>query len=317
MTTSGTTTFNPTRNQIILRAGRQCGAWASGETPSAQEVQDWSDALNAMVKEWEGSGLHLWAETEGILWPQTGQIQYTLGPDSTDHATASFTSTTLSTAAVAGATSLQVASISGISTGQNIGVYLDSGSMFWTTVNGAPSGSTVNIVGALPSSAAASNPLFTYTTKLDRPLRILTTRRFDIFAQLETPLWSMARLDYRDLPNKYTTGIINATFYDPQLNDGVFWLWTDPSSAYYAVKFTWMRQLQDFNGANDTADLPQYWINCLTWNLAKEMGPEYGTPEPRYGRIVARAAETLDTAMGFDRENESIFAGVNFEQSTR
>lgn len=317
MTTSGSTDFNPSRNQIILRAGRQCGAWAAGETPSAQEVQDWSDALNALVKEWEGQGLHLWAETEGILWPQQNQIKYLLGPDSTDHAASTWNETTLSLNAVTGATALTVASAAGISNLDNIGVYLSSGAMFWTTVNGAPAGNVVNLSSALPSPAAASNPVVSYTKKIERPLRILTSRRYDQFSRIETPLWNMARLDFRDLPNKYTTGIINATFYDPQLSDGVFWVWTNPTNSYYAVKFTWMRQLQDFDTANDTADFPQYWLNALTWNLAQQMAVEYGCPEPRFSRIQQMAAQSLDTAMGFDREPESIYMGVNFEQSTR
>lgn len=317
MTTSGTTTWTQTRNQIILRAGRQVGAWAAGETPNAQEVQDWATALNAMVKAWEASGLHLWAETEGILFPQPGQISYLLGPNSTDHAASTWTQTSVAVNAATGATAIQVSSISGISNGQNIGVYLSSGAYFWTTVNGAPSGVTVTLASALPSPAAAQAPVFTYTTKIARPLRIITTRRFDPVALQEVPLWMMARLDYRDLPNKYTTGIINATFYDPQLNDGVIWVWTNPQNAYYVVKFTWMRQLQDFDTANNTPDFPQEWFNALTWNLAREMMTEYGCPEQRGNRIERMAAQYLDLAMGFDKEPESIYAGVNFDQSTR
>lgn len=318
-TTSGTATYQPNRNQIILRAGRQVGAWASGETPSAQEVQDWSDALNAIVKAWDATGLHLWTENEGVLFPTPGQNRYQLGPTSTDKAcnAVGMQQTSLSTAGAAGSTSLSVSSIAGFANGQAIGVYLDSGSYFWTTVNGTPSGSTIVIASGLPSQASASNPVYTYTSAMLRPLRVLAVRRYNSASQIDTPINLISRLDFEDLPNKLNTGLVNQCFYDPQLGNGVFWLWQAPTDASYVVKFTFMRELQDFNTASDMPDFPKEWTNALVWNLANEMTTEYGTPDPRASRIKDMAGYWLDVASGFDREPESIFVGVNHDTSSR
>ena len=49
---------------------RKCGALATGETPDAESVTTANYALNALVKGWETSGIHLWTETEGTLWLQ-------------------------------------------------------------------------------------------------------------------------------------------------------------------------------------------------------------------------------------------------------
>lgn len=63
-------------------------------------------------------------------------------------------STTLQTAEVATDTALDVVSISGFSDGDYIGITLDDGTQHQTTINGAPSGNTINIDDALPSGAA-------------------------------------------------------------------------------------------------------------------------------------------------------------------
>lgn len=312
MTTSGTATFTQNRNQIINRAARLVGAIASGETPTANTTQDFSDALNAMVKSWQSSGIHLWTISEGVLFPQPNQAQYGLGGTTTDHATTTFTQTTLSAGASSGATSISVASVTGIANGYSIGVVLASGSVFWTTVNGAPSGTTVTLTSGLSGAANSAAVVLAYQTAIDRPLRIVSSRRFNYASLIDTPMNPMlSRLDYRDLPNKLATGTPTQAFYDPQLGTGQLYIWPLLTNATDAVKFTWYRQIQDFNAAANTPDFPQEWINTLTFNLAYTMAPEFGVPTAQYGMIKEQAAMSLDLAMGFDKEPESVMFQVD------
>lgn len=67
------------------------------------------------------------------------------------------TSTTLSSAASATDTSIEVNDISGFGDGDRIGIRLDNGKQHRTTINGAPAGSTINIDDAMPSAAAIGN----------------------------------------------------------------------------------------------------------------------------------------------------------------
>lgn len=71
--------------------------------------------------------------------------------------------TTLTAQGAAAATSLTVASIAGISSGDVIGVLLDTGLTHWTTVSAAPSGSTVTLTAGLPSVAASGRAVGTTT----------------------------------------------------------------------------------------------------------------------------------------------------------
>lgn len=319
MTTSGTSTFNYTRDQIIRRALRQCGAIASGETPDAQTVTDAADALNAMVKEWNTIGIHVWAESEGILFLQAEQAQYSVGPSATDQATQTnppnFAQTTLSAAAANGATSISVTSSTNITISDNIGVLLDDGSLFWTTVSNKVS-TTITLASGLTDSAASGNTVFDYTTKILRPLRISDMRRYNILSAIETPMVRMARLDYRDLPNKANTGTPTSFFYDPlggAVTYGLIYIWPIPVAVVDTVKFTWLRQIQDFNAASDTPDLPQEWINALVWNLSVQLAPEFDVPPPRFQILSAMAAQSLDRVTGWDREPESTYFGVSMD----
>lgn len=84
MTTSGTNTFARNRDQLIASALRKINAFESGETPDDAAVREASDALNAMVKHWQASGIHIWRSTEATLTPVVGQASYVLGTIPTD-----------------------------------------------------------------------------------------------------------------------------------------------------------------------------------------------------------------------------------------
>lgn len=312
MTSSGTNTYTQNRDQIIRRAARLVGAIAAGDTPSSALIQDFSDALNAMVKRWSASGLHLWAEQEATLFLQPNQAAYTLGTGTTDHATQTYTATTLSASANSSATSISVTSATGIATTYNIGIVLNGGSIFWTTVNGAPSGTTVTLAAGLTDSATSGNAVYVYQTNMQRPLRVLSARRYNYASAIETSMNPpFSRIDYRDLPNKSATGTPTQFFYDPQIPAGVFYIWPLITAATDAVKFTWMRQLQDFNTASNTPDFPQEWIDTLVFNLALCMSPEFGVPTEQYNKIKEQALAYLDMAVGFDREPESYYFQVD------
>lgn len=316
MTTSPDFTYN--RDQIIRRMLRLVGAIQSGETPGAQENQDAVDALNALVSEWQATGLHLWKESEGVLFLQPNQIKYGLGGANTDQSaiTSTINESTTTSALAIGTQAIPLASVSGIVVNDNFGVLLSNNVLFWSTVSSIV-GLVVHIAAPIPAAVNFGAKTFDYTTKLIRPLRIIDARRNYIPSKIETPLILLSRLDYRELPNKQDTGIVTQLFYDPQLSTGYGWVWPAPTDSLSKINFTWMEPIFNFNTAADQPDFPVEWFNCLVWNGAKEIMLEYDVPPQRAQMIQIRAKETFDLVSGFDREPESYFFGVNFDQSTR
>lgn len=311
-TTSGTSDFNPSFTFIATSALRKIGALGDSEVPTAGMYSDTAFAAQALVKEWQALGIHVWTEEEAVLFLQPGQVRYALGSPSLDNATDadSYVQTTLSTAAATGATSVSVSTILGLVDGQNIGIVLSAGPTFWTTISGVPSGTTVNLAAALPADAASGNSVYAYTTRIVRPLRVPFARRRLLTPgnaqNIDTPMIVLSRQEYEDLPNKTTSGIPTQMFYSPQLGQGQMRVWPAPPDSSSAIAFTWYRPIQDITAPSQTADLPQEWINAIIWNLAKEIGLDYDVPPQRWQIILAMAAEKLDVVQSWDREPEPV-----------
>lgn len=79
MTTSGSTVFNVTRDQLITSALRMIGAVAQGETPTANQISEAAEALNMMVKAWEADGMPLWGIAETSITLVAGTNKYQIG----------------------------------------------------------------------------------------------------------------------------------------------------------------------------------------------------------------------------------------------
>lgn len=324
LATSGTNAFNQSAIKLIASALRLCQAIDEEEQPSNVQAQTSLDALNAMVSGWQANGLHVWCEEEAILFLQPGQPQYQLGAGSSDHACLynGLNATTLAQTAAGGATSVQVASASGMASGDAFGVQLDAGTNYWTTLAAAPSGNTVTLAAALPSQATSGARAFDYTTPLVRPLRVPqgSGRRYNYASRIETPLISMARLDYDYLPNKYNAGAVNQIFYDPQTGNGSYSapiglmnVWMTPQNNADALRFVSQRPIQNFANLTNIPDFPSEWLAALKWNLAQEIAPEFGTDDTTYQRIVRMAETWFGRVQGWDKEPESFRFGVAFQ----
>lgn len=318
MTTSGTSSYNANRDQIIRMALRKLGAFEAGETPDDQTMQDCAQQLNMLVKSLEATGLHIWTETEATVFLQPGQRSYTLGTGTTDHATEDYTHTLLASDAISGATSITLDSVTGFGANYNIGIVLSSGDIFWTTQVGAAVGTTITLASGLTASAATGTQVYAYESNIVRPLRVVSARRYDFQSNLITPLILYSRVDYHNLPNQNDTGIPNIVFYDPRggaNTTGKLWVWPVPNVPTNGITMTWWRPIQDFDTAANTPDLPQEWLDCLVWNLAYKMAPEFDCPANRYTMIREQAAASLELTMGFDREPESYLFGFNTDQT--
>lgn len=310
MSTSGIATFSRNRDQLIASALRKISVIESGETPDSAMIDEASDALNTMVKHWQGSGIEIWTMQEAILFPVAAQTRYVLGSGTTDRVLGPYIQTALSADAVTGSSTITVNSIVDIATTYTIGVMLDDDTIQWTTVNGAPSGSTVTLTATLTGDASQDNPVFVAAAStMVRPLKIISARSYNLASGIDTPIDEMDRLEYEEMPNKTSSGSINGYYYDRRggaNSTGLLHLWQAPADASEAVKMTVARPIQDFTVAGDDADLPQEWIRAIEWGLADELADEYDVPEPKRTRIERRAAQYLNEANWWERELVSI-----------
>lgn len=320
MAVSGNADFNPALYSIARRALRLVGAIEDSETPTAAMADDAMFACNSMVTEWQAMGIHVWTEEEAILFLQANQNRYLI-PGAHTSSASDWVNGELALNAAAGASSITLEDATGIADNDAIGILLDDGSMQFTTVNGAPVADVVTLDNVLTGAASAQNAVIAYTTVIGRPLLIPKARLYYYGGTPqggnEIPMIVLSRQEYMDLPNKENTGTPTQFFYTPQRDVGELYVWPSPAQAQWGVRFTWYRPIMDFDTLANTADLPREWINAMTWNLAKEIGVEYGIPAARWQIILTQAAEKLEMVQGYDRESQPIQFGQAYDSTRR
>lgn len=305
MATSGSFDYATSRDGLIAFALEKCGVIPIGATPSAVQVTSAARELNFLAKAWQADGLQLWARKIGYLFLAANTTSYTLGPGGSN-ATRSYVKTAVATAASSGATSIVVDSISGISASDKIGIELDNGTLQWTTVSGAPSGSTITLAAALTDDVAVDNTVFTYTTIIERPLRVLQALRLDT-DDVSTPLEVQTIDEFHELPNLTTDGPVTQIAFQPTLSTATMFVWPQTDDVSDVIKFWYHRPFEDFDATGDEPDFPQEWYLALGYGLAQILCDTYGVPASAANKIETKAMYYHDLALSFDQEQGSVY----------
>lgn len=311
MATSGSTNFSITRNNIIEDALSEIGIFREGSDITSSEytntVTYCSRVLNRMVKSWMTPGHHLWTITEATVFFDQDTKRYKLGTGGDESANElDVVETTLASAGSSGSTTLTLTTVSGIIASDVILIELDDGSVHSTTVSSVDStASTVVIATALASAAAAANAVYTYTTLLERPLRIISARLRDKDGQ-DRELSLISHDEYFMITDKDQEGSPNVVYYDPQRDNGYLYVWPRPDSMKERLKITYYRTLEDFDAAGDNPDFPIEWSDALVLGLAARISRTYGKDDKYIKTLKMDAEQALYSVMLWDNESTSL-----------
>jgi hypothetical protein len=307
MTTSGVTSFNVSRDDIIFMALEDIKVYAPDfESLPPAAVTRANKRLNMMIKAMQAAGVGLWLNLIVTLPLKAGAQYYSLGP-SGDNCSAAMGETAIATAAIAGSTTIVVDDASAIVTGQYIGIQLDDGTMQWTTVNGAPVGSAVVLAAALTDSAAVGNVVFSYTSKISRPIGIVEARAQDVSGN-DLSMTSVSWDEYTNLPLKSSSGKVIQYCFKPDTINSKMYVWPVGDVISDRIVMTVRTPVQDFVNTDDTPDFPVEWADALHYMLAMRLVPAYDVSDKVANRVEKLAAIALQDANNFDREqNVSVF----------
>jgi hypothetical protein len=312
MTTSGSINYTQTRDQLILDAYQHLGVYGVlGLTITDAHKQFAINQLNKMIKAWETQGLHLWCKEEAVLFLQPNQAEYVISNDTTsDYCAALGDSviTATATAAAISATSLSLLTTVGMTVGDYIGVVLADNTVFWTTIATIPTTTTLTLTLGLTQSAVSGSLVYTFTTKINKPLRILSARRVRGYDNgstgtiTEVLMSDMSYQDYQNMTSKYISGVPNQFTYNPRLTTGNLFLWQRPNDGNDRIHFTYERILEDMDNISDNFDLPSEWLEALTWQLALRLGPAFGRGSKALNEIAPIAQAALENLKNWDNE---------------
>lgn len=310
MAVSGSKDFSITRADIIEAALRKIGVYDQGEAVPGEEVPDAALALNLMVKEWVMDGADIFLRTESTLFLQPDTQSYNL---STDHITDSYVETTLSAAEASGQTVISVTSSAGMTANDNIGIKMDDNTIHFSTIASVDSSIQVTINNATDDDAASGNKVYAYTTKSDRPQKILYAFRSDKNG-FDTEISIIGENEYRRQSNKTADGAPTEIWYNPQGNQstGKLSVWPDNGGADWDKIVLIAQHLpDDFDAGANNPDFPIEWGNALVWGLAAELCSEYSIPEREQTRIWSIANNKLQKALDYDVENASVIFAMD------
>lgn len=307
MATSGSIDFNMTALEIVQAAVSICTERASEIPLTSNEISDGLKTLNRMSKHWQ-TKFHLWKRKEGVIFLRTGVNKYQLGGTSPDKSCllSDFVNTTITTAAVTGATTLVVSSTTGMTALDKIGIQLDDGTRQWTTIVSVDSATGLTITAALTDDVAIGNTVFTYTTDLERPLRVESTRRGLITNDVQVELNKISRQQYMAQTNKASQGTPTSFFYSPRLTDGEYYIWQTANTVNQVLYITYNATLEDFDTSTNNPDFPVEWCDALVWNLAERIAFEYQVGIEKLSLIKVNAEQYLDDVLGWDEETTSL-----------
>ena len=133
----------------------------------------------------------------------------------------------------------------------------------------------------------------------------------------DIPMTQLSRNDYEMLTPKDTPGIPVNYYYDPQLTNGVLYIWPVINDATYTMYVSNQRTIEDIASTSAAStqnfDLPQEWFLPLSWMLADQLSMKYSLNLQKVQMIRQEAEMWRDKMSNYTREEPGIYFTPNFQ----
>jgi hypothetical protein len=296
--------YTKTFGDICRAALRDAGISAVEMPIQAPHFTIAQTAGNDVLSHWQAQGIHLWSETEALLPLNPSQTEYSLGVGG-DHCFTNYVYSTASSAIAALAIVIPCSTTTGMTIGDFVGVELIAGTRHWSTISSISAGVSVTIGTGVISAAASGASIYTYTTKIDRPVRVLDVRFATTQTNNEMLVNQESRQRYYQSSNKTQTGSnVSAWYYSPQLNNGKLSVWSPVSTCVPLLRFTFVKPQYVNEDQSENVLIPSEWFLPLKWAIASELAVTYAIDPNRLIAIAQKAETTLQQALSNDTEIE-------------
>lgn len=320
MALSGSFDYVRTSAQLTEAALRKLQVLADGQSASTNQSTYAIEALNVMLKAWSARGNPVWNLRPAYIYPihDTNTIQ--LGNAAgLGHWSEELILTKLTASAAAAATSISVSITAAedvVGTTANsdfIGVELDSGNIFWTTISSGGASASITLASGLTTAASSGNRVYAYTSKAAKPEAILQCWRVDAVtgSRLEVPVTSYetvrgnVTLSNEGVPlhYNYQEAYLTAT----GSSYGIFRFWPRFQNGDTYLEIYMQSPFDDIDSSSDNVAFPNVWYEAIIYNLADRLAPEYGLPLDRHAVLKGEASAFYAIAEEATTESASIF----------
>jgi hypothetical protein len=283
-------------------------------------------AFNDILSWLQTKQIHLWSETEAFLPLNPNQKRYSFPGD---HCFTDYVCTKTTAANVGPAVfdldgdvllelddgalfvfedgRVRVETVIGMNVGDFVGIELPNGVRWWDTISQIDDEELwFQTTNSLPSFINENASIYTYTTPIDQPVRILDARYANDCDSDEIPTIQLARKDYYDQPSKSTQGAANSWYYDRQLSVGYLNVWPVANRCTEVLKFTFIKPQYIPEDQSENILVPPEWYLPLKNKLAAELGVTYAIDPNKQAILEAKAANYIEDALGTDDEFSSF-----------
>lgn len=309
-----------TAASAIATALRRIGSYDPDETINSTEQTNALEALNLILKEWGARGVQVFLtdtmylflnSTSGIYTTASNYLAFT-------HAT-----TQLNGSVASGASTITVDSASSISNSDIILIKLSDNTLFATTVNGAPSGTTVTLTDVTTGAASdngyvytfSSTNRFTSTVVNVLSANAITSDSNTLIAPQNgtaTNIAVVGDVEYHQLSNKHSTGVPTVVMHRRKPTFSEFYVWPrGVTSNVDRIELVCALPIQDMDGTTNNFYVPQEAHNALIWQLAAELASEYGISEAEQRRLWATAESKFQQFLDGYREDASVIFSMD------
>ena len=310
MSTSNSYDYTQDRDTIIQSAFEIVGVAVQGENLETEEITVANRVLNTMLKAWIVHGLQVWKRKTYTITPLIADKQfYDLG-----------THETFSTTTITGTGTVATITLANHSyvTGDIVDITSQaSGTDHESTDNAitVTGNNTFTFTGTGTTSTTVTVGLSDNYT-LMRPERILEADRVSSDGD-RVSLTELSRNEYNNLPNLTDSGTPIQFHYERKLNAGRFYIWpTADSSAVsdYTIEMVYQSQIEDMDASTDDLDMPQEWIEPVTYGLAYRLAQRYGMKGSERDRLRLDSEYMIKLAKDYDYEDGSVFFEPELER---
>lgn len=306
MARSGSYNFALDRDTIIKRAMQLVNLININQTARGADQAYAVDIFQSMIKLWQAEGIQLWNRKQATLFTAYQDEQYSISHTG-DHCANTYVNTTLSGAEALGQTVLSVASSTGMTAADNVGIELDNHTRQWTTIVSVDSATQITITAALTGAAASGSTVIAYTNKIaDRPLRILDMRSVDLNNDVSVTMEAIGYDQYFATSVKTLDGRPINYYYDKMLDAGVVYTFPRPNDVDTVLEFTYHESIEDVDSPTDSMDFPTEWTLPLIYGLATELCVAFGKFE-QLPLIKGMADEYKKIVREFDNDEEPFY----------
>jgi len=311
-----------TADQLIEASLRKLGVLAEGQSSSTNQKTYGTEALNVLLKSWQGYGMPIWNMRFGYIYPIHDTNTISIGSTAgLGHASDELILTKLTADAATSATTITVsitAAVDVVGTTTNadfIGIELDDGTMHWTTISSGGGTTGLTIGTGLASAAATGNRVYAYTNKMNRLEAIenawlvtaSTGARIELPMDARTTVQGNSVLSTEGEPIHYN---YQESYHTSPANGGfgTFTFWPRFQNGEQYIEIYQQHPFDDIDtSSTDNIALPPVWYRAVILHLAIDLGLEYSAPAEKMAMIKGLAKEAFDIAQGASTEGTSIF----------